>query len=230
MARIWKKAHPKVKPERFCKRPGCGKLITAAYKTVFCSNECNDKFQAKRMWEKQKVDPNYAEYHRQKARLWARTHYVPRPRSRKYMKKGLSIVKKAIEFARAKHGNTLDSDGKNLFMAHPAIVGRLLGFVTNDDNVIAAGYLHDVIEDTGTTYQELVKEFNQDIADLVMEVTQEGSKDRHGYYFPRLHTQRGIMIKFADRLSNLSRLESWNEERIAQYLRKSKFWKTEEQE
>lgn len=140
----------------------------------------------------------------------------------------LEILEKAFVFAKEKHKGVLDDDGKDFFLAHPFVVGSLLRIVAkNDANLIAAGFLHDTIEDTNTTYDDLVKEFNKDIADLVMEVTQEGSKDAHGYYFPRLKTQRGIMLKFADRLSNLSRLKAWSEERRAHYLKRSRFWKSE---
>ena len=61
-----------------------------------------------------------------------------------------------------------------------------------------------------------------------MEVTQEEvEKDQKGYYFPRLKSKEAILIKFADRLSNLSRMSSWNMKRQEQYLRKSKFWNSE---
>lgn len=139
-----------------------------------------------------------------------------------------NIVDKAFDFAAEKHKGQVDDDGKDFFMAHPAMVGTLLAvLVPRDNNLIAAGLLHDTLEDTDTTYEELEREFNKDIADLVNEVTQEGEKDVKGYYFPRLETQRGIMLKFADRLSNLSRLESWTPERKAHYLKRSKFWRSE---
>jgi (p)ppGpp synthase/HD superfamily hydrolase len=144
-----------------------------------------------------------------------------------HMTQDSELVRRAAEFARAKHGDTLDDNGQVFFDAHPAKVADLLKVVAPDDeNLIAAGYLHDTVEDTDATYAELVQEFNQDIADLVMEVTQEGRKDSFGYYFPRLQSQRAITLKFADRLSNLTRLQSWNQKRRAQYLRKSRFWKT----
>ncbi len=143
------------------------------------------------------------------------------------MTQDTELVRRAAEFARAKHGDTLDDNGELFFDAHLKKVAELLKVVTPDDeNLIAAGYLHDTLEDTDTTYEELVEAFNRDIADLVMEVTQEGRKDSFGYYFPRLESQRGITLKFADRLSNLSRLQSWNQKRRAQYLKKSRFWKT----
>ncbi len=92
---------------------------------------------------------------------------------------------------------------------------------------MSAGLLHDTIEDTNTTYEELVQFFGNRVADLVMEVTHEGQKNSKGFYFPRLKSKEGILIKFADRLSNLSRMSTWNEDRKAQYLRKSNFWKME---
>jgi (p)ppGpp synthase/HD superfamily hydrolase len=58
-----------------------------------------------------------------------------------------------------------------------------------------------------------------------MEVTHEESNDNFGYYFPRLKTREGIMIKLADRLSNISRMDSWDIARREHYLKKTKFWK-----
>jgi len=144
------------------------------------------------------------------------------------------LVDKAYVFAIKKHrGQVDDSDPDNedsYFNKHCYIVGNILNSLNSlfydwDDNLIAAGYLHDTIEDTDTTYEELVKEFNKDVADLVMEVTHEGSKDQYGYYFPRLKTKRGMILKFADRLSNLSRIDCWDDKRQQQYLNKSIFWK-----
>lgn len=137
------------------------------------------------------------------------------------------VPERARLFAVRKHDGQFRDDGVTPYMIHPAQVARILMQVTHDTNLIAAGYLHDTIEDTDTTYEELVAEFGQDIADLVMEVTQEGQKDNVGFYFPRLHTQRGIMLKFADRLSNLADMEAWSEERRQHYLKRSKFWKSE---
>ncbi len=140
----------------------------------------------------------------------------------------MNLPLKALKFATIKHRGQLDDTNKP-YIIHPCQVVDILRKVApNDENLLCAGYLHDTIEDTKTTYEELVGEFGQDVADLVMEVTHEGSKEKKGYYFPRLKTQRGIMLKFADRLSNISRMEAWDEERKAHYLKRSKFWKSEE--
>ncbi len=136
-------------------------------------------------------------------------------------------VLKAKIYARDKHEGQLDDDGEIYFYSHINQVISILENVTDDEDILCAAYLHDTLEDTDTTYEELVHEFGKVIADLVLEVTHEGKKDQRGYYFPRLKSKKAIMIKFADRLSNLSRMSNWDLERQAQYLKKSKFWKSE---
>lgn len=66
-------------------------------------------------------------------------------------------------------------------------------------------------------------------------VTHEGTKEDKGYYFPRLYptkiydelTHKAIMIKFTDRLSNLTAMPVWDNARKAHYLQRSRFWKVE---
>lgn len=141
-------------------------------------------------------------------------------------KENEQLINKAIAYAFEAHEGQLDDSGQ-LYMKHPLQVLEILRKVTGDVNLLAAAVLHDTLEDTDTTYNDLVIEFGPDIADLVNEVTHAGSKEMSGYYFPRLKTQRGIMLKFADRLSNLSRMEVWDQKRKDQYLQKSKFWAKE---
>lgn len=133
----------------------------------------------------------------------------------------------AHHFARVIHKGQKDDSGKPYFLAHICQVVDIITQVTSDEDIICAAYLHDAIEDTDTTYEELKEMFGQRVANLVMEVTHEGKKDEIGYYFPRLKTKDGILIKFADRLSNLSRMEAWDEGRKQHYLKRSKFWKSE---
>lgn len=139
----------------------------------------------------------------------------------------MNLITKARNFAWKAHEHQTD-DSDQPFVWHPIQVAMILSLLCpNDTNLICAGYLHDILEDTLWTHKELTKEFNKDIADLVNEVTKEGKKDSHGYYFPRLKTQRGIMLKFADRLSNVSRMEAWDDKKKEWYLKSSKFWRSE---
>ena len=139
----------------------------------------------------------------------------------------MEIIQKAEKFAREKHKGQKDDEGNDYFETHCRNVFRILMNVTKDNHILIAGLLHDTLEDTNTTLDELKKEFGNRVANLVYEVTHEGKKDEKGFYFPRLKTKEAIMIKFADRLSNISRMNNWNENRKEHYLKKSKFWRSE---
>lgn len=133
------------------------------------------------------------------------------------------FVNRARRFATEAHkGQTRDDNGTP-YIVHPAQVAAILSQVTDDPNVIAAGWLHDVIEDCGVTWHDLAVEFNIKVANLVKEVTNNGE----GNAFPNLHSRDGVLIKFADRTSNLSDMNGWDDKKVAWYLGKSKFWKSE---
>lgn len=136
----------------------------------------------------------------------------------------LPITERAYRFAAKAHKGQKDDSGLDFFHAHPLQVYLILGQIledNQDENLMAAALLHDVIEDTTVIYEELVEEFGSDVADLVNEVTHEGQKDNHGFYFPRLHSKRGVMLKLADRLSNLSRMQAWSKQRQDHYVKKT---------
>ena len=135
-------------------------------------------------------------------------------------------IDKAEEFAIEKHKGQLDDNGESYYASHLRKVAIAVATFTNDKEIIIAALLHDTIEDCEDVDYELIKkEFGKRVADLVNEVTQEGQKDNYGYYFPRLKTADGILIKLCDRASNISRMESWPEKRKEQYKNKTKFWK-----
>jgi len=133
---------------------------------------------------------------------------------------------KALEFASEKHKGQLDDQARPYFFAHIVQVHSILRDVTDDEEVLCAGILHDTIEDTETTYEELLHEFNREIADLVLELTFQGEKET-GRYFPLLRSRKAIMVKFADRLSNLARMRDWPGDWQEDYLRQSCFWVSE---
>ncbi|TFH17719.1 HD domain-containing protein [Candidatus Bathyarchaeota archaeon] len=136
------------------------------------------------------------------------------------------LEEKALEFASIKHEGQMDDQGRPYFFAHIIQVYSLLKDVTDDVEILCAGILHDTIEDTGTTYDELVREFNKEIADLVTELTFQGDEDV-GRYFPLLRSHKAIVVKYADRLSNLVRMVDWPGDWQEGYLKNSVFWPTE---
>jgi (p)ppGpp synthase/HD superfamily hydrolase len=97
-----------------------------------------------------------------------------------------------------------------------------------DPNLTAAAVLHDTLEDTRTSFEELVKRFNRDVADLVAEVTDDKTlpkqvrKDLQVADTPK-KSSRAKIIKMADKISNLRSLVNsppgnWSEERKRIYL------------
>ncbi len=135
-----------------------------------------------------------------------------------------NLVLLARGYALEKHKEQFRDDGVTPYTFHLAQVVEILSKVTKDPEILAAGWLHDTIEDTATGYDDLLLKFGKRIADLVLEVTHDPRVPGKPKTFSRLKTPEGIMIKFADRLSNLSDMQVWNEKRQATYLEKSKFW------
>ena len=84
------------------------------------------------------------------------------------------------------------------YIVHPLKVYNLLKYVTSDKNILCAGLLHDVIEDSGLTHKDISDILNKDIANIVQEVT----KDRYGNF--NIKTKEGLMVKLADMLDNIS--------------------------
>lgn len=77
------------------------------------------------------------------------------------------------------------------------------------DNVLAACWLHDVIEDCRKTYNDIKKEFGQDVADIVYAVTNEKGRNRkeranERYYEGIRNTPFATYVKLCDRLANVS--------------------------
>lgn len=130
----------------------------------------------------------------------------------------------AIVFASGKFANMLDDAGLPK-VYHSIAVGDLVSKLTDNLEVIQAAYLHDTLEDTDTTLKELDETFGVQVAELVMQVTHKGSKET-GYYFPYLKSRDAILIKFCDRVHNISRMDCWDEKRREHYLKNSRFWRT----
>jgi len=127
----------------------------------------------------------------------------------------MSKITEAMQFAFEAHRGQL-RDGGEEYIYHPIQVATIIRAITDDEDIIVGPWLHDVLEDTSTSYEVLEARFGKRVADLVLEVTHE--KHQNGNYFPRLHSREAVLIKFADRLSNLSDMEAWDEKRRNHYM------------
>lgn len=142
-----------------------------------------------------------------------------------------TLVDKALLFASERHKGQLDDQGRPYFFAHVVQVYGILIDVSDDTEVLCAGLLHDILEDTETSYEELRELFTPNIAEIVKMLTHIDN----GKIFPHLVPtnnynllfHKAVLVKFADRLSNLSRMESWSDRKRSEYINSSVFWKTQ---
>lgn len=116
---------------------------------------------------------------------------------------------RALSFAIKAHKGQKRKKSKEPYVIHPIRVGTYLLATTGNYALAIAGLLHDVIEDTKYTYSDIKDMFNKDVADLVLEVTDDlelkASLPRKQYWLKKWSemSDDARVIKFADRLDNI---------------------------
>jgi len=128
----------------------------------------------------------------------------------------VSIVERAWDYAEQAHHGQIRESGEPYF-DHPAAVAFILADMDLDPNTIAAGLLHDVVEDTGKHYEELASSFGPEVAGLVDGVTklsrmdfktreEQQAESLRKMFVAMAKDIRVILIKLADRLHNMRTL------------------------
>ena len=132
-------------------------------------------------------------------------------------KSDTKLILKAYNFAKEKHGDQLRKSGEP-YIIHPMQVAYILADLGLDDSTICAALLHDVVEDTDVTHQDLINEFGLEIAEMVDGVTKlsklncESVEEEQVENYRKMFLAMGkdirvIMIKLADRLHNMRTLK-----------------------
>ncbi len=132
-------------------------------------------------------------------------------------KSDAKLILKAYNFAKEKHGDQLRKSGEP-YIIHPMQVAYILADLGLDDSTICAALLHDVVEDTDVTHQDLINEFGLEIAEMVDGVTKlsklncESVEEEQVENYRKMFLAMGkdirvIMIKLADRLHNMRTLK-----------------------
>lgn len=121
------------------------------------------------------------------------------------------IVIKAYNYAEEKHKEQRRKFSDLPYITHPKGVARIIEHLKASPEVIAAALLHDVVEDTEATIEEVETLFGEEVALLVDELTtKKGKRENKADYLieKMIHmSDAAIMIKLADRLHNVTYLE-----------------------
>jgi GTP pyrophosphokinase len=131
-------------------------------------------------------------------------------------KDDLSALEKAFRFARQWHEGQMRDSGEP-YMAHPVRVARILAEMRMDVVAMQTGLLHDVVEDTSVTVEQVRKEFGEEVARCVDGVTKLtkldffSAEDRQAESVRKMllamvEDIRVIMVKLADRIHNMRTL------------------------
>jgi (p)ppGpp synthase/HD superfamily hydrolase len=127
------------------------------------------------------------------------------------MLEGSRLVSEAADLAARRHsGMQRKGRGSEPYINHLAEVANLLSIATDgaDAGLVAAGWLHDTLEDTETTHRELAEKFGERVAALVVEVTDDmtlpkDQRRRRQVVEAPKKSPGAKLIKIADKISNI---------------------------
>ena len=124
----------------------------------------------------------------------------------------MTLVSDAMIFAARAHDGMLRKGTNIPYIVHPAEVAAIAATMTEDENVLAAALLHDVMEDCGVTQAQLVQQFGERVAQLVKSETRERCGDPRETWLVRKQGaveriaeagREARIIALSDKLSNM---------------------------
>ena len=149
----------------------------------------------------------------------------------KYIGKDVELLNRAYDFAKKAHVNQKRASGEEYFI-HPCTVAQILMDLGLDSATVAAAFLHDVIEDTSVSENDIKKEFGEEVLELVLGVTkldkiqftskeEEQAENFRKIFVAMAKDIRVIIIKLADRLHNMRSLNFLSFERQQRMARET---------
>lgn len=143
-------------------------------------------------------------------------------------------VQKALEFATIKHAKQVRKFSGEPYVYHPISVSNTikeLHMYYGIEHLIilrCAALLHDILEDTDTTVEELTSEFGSEITDIVVALTNDKSllqsMGKTEYLSKKVNelTSDQLLVKLADRLDNVQDIKDENDPWTVQYVKQTK--------
>lgn len=121
-------------------------------------------------------------------------------------------IRKALRVAAIQHDKQYRKDNLTPFIIHPYEVALIVSEYSNDEDVMSAALLHDLLEDTlGYSHEKLKEEFGEKVASIVQSLTDEPLLDmdwnlKHQKYLEDLKTasDEAVLVCLADKYSNVS--------------------------
>ncbi|TVM17423.1 GTP pyrophosphokinase [Oceanidesulfovibrio indonesiensis] len=130
---------------------------------------------------------------------------------------GVDVIQKAYVFSAAAHAGQTRRSGEP-YLSHPLEVANVLADMRLDEATIAAGLLHDTVEDTKVSIEEIDEEFGEEVGDIVEGVTkisqmpfetkeQAQAENIRKMILSMAENMRVLIVKLADRLHNMRTME-----------------------
>ena len=143
----------------------------------------------------------------------------------------IELIGHAYDVAEEMHRGQLRKSGEP-YLIHPMAVAEILADLGMDEETIVAGLLHDVVEDTSYTEEELIVDFGEDVAMLVDGVTKlaslkfESKEERQAENLRKMFLAmskdiRVLIIKLSDRLHNLRTINYMTHDKIIEKCRET---------
>lgn len=132
-------------------------------------------------------------------------------------------AEKYVEFIKQKHDGQKRIQGTEYYL-HPLEVANILKEKGLNETYQIVGLFHDLLEDTNTTYEEILEISNRNIADAVVLLTKEPNYIMDEYIKKIKENEIAKMVKLADRLHNLSEAHFASKNFIEKYINETEKW------
>lgn len=128
-----------------------------------------------------------------------------------------------VEFIKEKHSGQKRIQGTPYYL-HPLEVSKMLARKGFSEEYQIVGLFHDLLEDTATTYEEILEISNSDIAEAVKLLTKEKEYVMSEYIGAIKQNQISKMVKLADRIHNLSEAHLASKNFQKKYIKETEEW------